>query len=145
MLKSAWISSPTDWEQKTTSLATREFNVKHIKLSDNMSKTTFDVSYRLSLCTSLFLRTFVSVCRPTSLDAFVFGFVAPLYKAGLPSSPLQSHLRQLDNVTRFCDNILAVYFSSDHPCKITAHTGNIHTLCNLHTKMWGNWPRTQNN
>ncbi|CAJ1068875.1 metaxin-3 isoform X2 [Xyrichtys novacula] len=52
---------------------------------------------------------------PTSLDAFVFGFVAPLYKASLPSSPLQSHLKQLDNITHFCDNILAVYFSSDHP------------------------------
>ncbi|KAA8592312.1 hypothetical protein FQN60_017767 [Etheostoma spectabile] len=31
-------------------------------------------------------------------------------------SPLQSHLRQLDNLTSFCDNILAVYFNSDHPC-----------------------------
>ncbi|XP_040011236.1 metaxin-3 isoform X1 [Xiphias gladius] len=53
---------------------------------------------------------------PTSLDAFVFGFLAPLQKASLPSSPLQSHLRQLDNLTRFCDTILAVYFSTDHPC-----------------------------
>ncbi|KAM4576954.1 metaxin-3 isoform 1-T1 [Odontesthes bonariensis] len=53
---------------------------------------------------------------PTSLDAFVFGFVAPLYKACLPSSSLQSHVRLLDNLTQFCDNILAVYFSSDHSC-----------------------------
>ncbi|KAM9391374.1 metaxin-3 isoform 1-T1 [Pholidichthys leucotaenia] len=52
---------------------------------------------------------------PTSLDAFVFGFLAPLHKASLPSSSLQNHLRQLDNLTRFCDNILAVYFNSDHP------------------------------
>ncbi|KAM3838333.1 metaxin-3-like [Diretmus argenteus] len=51
---------------------------------------------------------------PASLDAFVFGFVAPLHKASLPSSPLQSHLRQLANLTHFCDNILAVYFSSNH-------------------------------
>lgn len=49
---------------------------------------------------------------PTSLDAFVFGFVAPLYKASLPSSPLQSHLQQLDNLRQFCDNILAAYFDS---------------------------------
>ncbi|AWP06976.1 putative metaxin-3 [Scophthalmus maximus] len=55
---------------------------------------------------------------PTSLDAFVFGFVAPLRKANLPSSPLQSHLSQLENLTRFCDTILAVYFSSDHPCPL---------------------------
>lgn len=59
--------------------------------------------------------------RPTSLDAFVFGFVAPLDKANLPSTPLQSHLRELENLTRFCDNVLAVYFSSDQPRKIPAH------------------------
>ncbi|XP_056144598.1 metaxin-3 isoform X1 [Lampris incognitus] len=51
---------------------------------------------------------------PASLDAFVFGFVAPLHKAALPSSPLQNHLRQLANLTSFCDNILAVHFSSGH-------------------------------
>ncbi|XP_014026237.1 metaxin-3 isoform X1 [Salvelinus fontinalis] len=51
---------------------------------------------------------------PCSLDAFVFGFVAPLHKASLPSSPLQSHLRQLDNLQRFCDHILNAHFSS-HP------------------------------
>ncbi|KAM9821584.1 metaxin-3 isoform 3-T3 [Syngnathus typhle] len=52
---------------------------------------------------------------PTSLDAFVFGFVAPLHKAHLPNSPLQSHLRKLENLTHFCDNILADYFNSEHP------------------------------
>lgn len=67
----------------------------------------------------------VHLCRPTSLDAFVFGFVAPLYKAALPSSPLQRHLTQLDNITRFCDNILAVYFSPDRPGK---SAGNIPTF-----------------
>ncbi|XP_041741646.1 metaxin-3-like [Coregonus clupeaformis] len=51
---------------------------------------------------------------PSSLDAFVFGSVAPLHKASLPSSPLQSHLRQLDNLQRFCDHILNAHFSS-HP------------------------------
>lgn len=68
--------------------------------------------------------------RPTSLDAFVFGFVAPLYKANLPSSALQPHLQQLDNITRFCDNILAVYFGSDRPRKSPAPTGNVPTFSN---------------
>ena len=62
----------------------------------------------------------------------MFGFVAPLYKAGLPSSPLQRHLTQLDNITRFCDNILAVYFSPDRAGKSTspmaALAGNIPTF-----------------
>lgn len=50
-------------------------------------------------------------CRPTSLDAFVFGYLAPLYKAGLPSAQLQQHLKQLHNLCQFCTNILKSYFS----------------------------------
>ncbi|XP_047448662.1 metaxin-3 isoform X1 [Mugil cephalus] len=68
------------------------------------------LSYRLGTADYFFGNS------PTSLDAFVFGFVAPLHKASLPSSPLQNHLRQLDNLTHFCENILALYFSPDHPC-----------------------------
>ncbi|XP_012771881.1 metaxin-3 isoform X2 [Maylandia zebra] len=70
------------------------------------------LSYRLGTANFFFGNS------PTSLDAFAFGFLAPLHKASLPSSPLQSHLRQLDNLTGFCDNILAVYFSSDHFCPL---------------------------
>lgn len=47
----------------------------------------------------------------------MFGFLAPLHKATLMSSPLQSHLSQLENLTHFCDNILSVYFNSSQPCK----------------------------
>ncbi|KAM4579324.1 metaxin-3 isoform 1-T1 [Fundulus diaphanus] len=68
------------------------------------------LSYRLGTANYFFDNS------PTSLDAFVFGFLAPLHKADLASSPLQSHLRQLDNLTRFCDNILAAHFSADKPC-----------------------------
>ncbi|KAM4745794.1 metaxin-3 isoform 2-T2 [Anableps anableps] len=67
------------------------------------------LSYRLGTADYFFDNS------PTSLDAFVFGFLAPLHKADLASSPLQSHLRQLDNLTHFCDNILAAYFSADEP------------------------------
>ncbi|XP_003975190.2 metaxin-3 isoform X1 [Takifugu rubripes] len=67
------------------------------------------LSYRLGSANYFFGKA------PSSLDAFVFGFVAPLYKASLPSSTLQRHLQQLENITRFCDNILAVYFSSGRP------------------------------
>ncbi|XP_023199932.1 metaxin-3 isoform X2 [Xiphophorus maculatus] len=67
------------------------------------------LSYRLGTADYFFDNS------PTSLDAFAFGFLAPLHKADLPSSPLQSHLRQLDNLTRFCDNVLAAHFSPDKP------------------------------
>uniref|UniRef100_A0A087YI33 Metaxin n=1 Tax=Poecilia formosa TaxID=48698 RepID=A0A087YI33_POEFO len=75
------------------------------------------LSYRLGTADYFFDNS------PTSLDAFAFGFLAPLHKADLASSPLQSHLRQLDNLTRFCDNILAAHFSPDKPRKIAARSG----------------------
>ncbi|XP_059406096.1 metaxin-3 isoform X5 [Carassius carassius] len=62
---------------------------------------------------------------PTSLDAFVFGHIAPLIKAPLPSGQLQKHLNQLDNLCQFCNAILKNYFT-DAPaetrmdCSLTA-------------------------
>ncbi|XP_058512272.1 metaxin-3 isoform X2 [Ochotona princeps] len=48
---------------------------------------------------------------PCSLDAYVFGFLAPLYKVRFPQVQLQEHLKQLSNLCRFCDDILHSYFS----------------------------------
>ncbi|KAM9330045.1 metaxin-3 [Gastrophryne carolinensis] len=50
---------------------------------------------------------------PTSLDAFVFGSLAPLYKAHLPKVQLQEHLKQLPNLCHFCDHILSAYFTQN--------------------------------
>ncbi|XP_068127907.1 metaxin-3 [Hyperolius riggenbachi] len=50
---------------------------------------------------------------PTSLDAFVFGFLAPLLKAKLPKVLLQEHLKQLPNLCHFCDYILSAYFTKN--------------------------------
>uniref|UniRef100_A0A7N4V1Y3 Metaxin 3 n=1 Tax=Sarcophilus harrisii TaxID=9305 RepID=A0A7N4V1Y3_SARHA len=47
---------------------------------------------------------------PTTLDAYVFGFVAPLYKVHFPKVQLQEHVKQLSNLCRFCDDILSCYF-----------------------------------
>ncbi|KAG8598688.1 hypothetical protein GDO81_002706 [Engystomops pustulosus] len=48
---------------------------------------------------------------PTTLDAFVFGFLAPLYKARLLKVQLQEHLKQLPNLCDFCDHVLCVHFT----------------------------------
>uniref|UniRef100_A0A3Q0T004 Metaxin n=1 Tax=Amphilophus citrinellus TaxID=61819 RepID=A0A3Q0T004_AMPCI len=85
------------------------------------------LSYRLGTANYFFGNS------PTSLDAFVFGFLAPLHKASLPSSPLQSHLRQLDNLTSFCDNILSVYFSPPPPIQDTMDA-NLQKLTQLVNK-----------
>lgn len=50
---------------------------------------------------------------PSSLDAFVFGHLAPLLMAKLPNGKLQQQLKSLDNLTHFCSNILLLYFPSD--------------------------------
>ncbi|XP_030323768.1 metaxin-3 isoform X3 [Calypte anna] len=47
---------------------------------------------------------------PTTLDAYVFGFLAPIYKVCFPRVQLQEHLKQLSNLCRFCDDILTCYF-----------------------------------
>ncbi|XP_006517773.1 metaxin-3 isoform X1 [Mus musculus] len=47
---------------------------------------------------------------PSTLDAYVFGFLAPLYKVSFPKVHLQKHLKQLCNLCRFCDDILDSYF-----------------------------------
>ncbi|XP_076157313.1 metaxin-1-like [Alosa pseudoharengus] len=50
---------------------------------------------------------------PSSLDAYVFGHLAPLLKIKLPNGKLQNHLTSLDNLRQFCTNILVLYFPSD--------------------------------
>ncbi|XP_061737811.1 metaxin-1a [Nerophis ophidion] len=47
---------------------------------------------------------------PSSLDAFVFGSLAPIFKCKLPNNKLQEHLKSLDNLSNFCTNILLIYF-----------------------------------
>ncbi|KAM9251314.1 metaxin-3 isoform 1-T1 [Cariama cristata] len=47
---------------------------------------------------------------PTTLDAFVFGFLAPIYKVCFPRVQLQEHMKQLPNLCRFCDDVLTCYF-----------------------------------
>ncbi|MCI4395331.1 hypothetical protein PGIGA_G00179020 [Pangasianodon gigas] len=50
---------------------------------------------------------------PSSLDAYVFGHLAPLLKIKLPNAKLQQHLNSLENLQQFCTNILLLYFPSD--------------------------------
>uniref|UniRef100_A0AAY4EK13 Metaxin n=1 Tax=Denticeps clupeoides TaxID=299321 RepID=A0AAY4EK13_9TELE len=50
---------------------------------------------------------------PSSLDAYVFGHLAPLLKIRLPNRKLQHHLTSLENLQQFCTNILHLYFPSE--------------------------------
>lgn len=48
--------------------------------------------------------------NPCSLDAIVFGFLAPLLKAPFPNASLQSHLKSCLNLSQFVTRILQKYF-----------------------------------
>ncbi|XP_066530484.1 metaxin-1b [Hoplias malabaricus] len=50
---------------------------------------------------------------PSSLDAYVFGHLAPLMKIKLPNGKLQQHLNSLNNLRQFCSDILLLYFPSE--------------------------------
>uniref|UniRef100_A0A8C7WXG4 Metaxin-1 n=1 Tax=Oryzias sinensis TaxID=183150 RepID=A0A8C7WXG4_9TELE len=50
---------------------------------------------------------------PSSLDAYVFGHLAPILRCKLPNGKLQQHLKSLDNLANFCSNILLLYFPRD--------------------------------
>lgn len=56
--------------------------------------------------------------RPSSLDAYAFGHLAPLLRCKLPSGKLQQHLKSLDNLSSFCTNVLLLYFPRDGPGEI---------------------------
>ncbi|NXX65261.1 MTX3 protein, partial [Spizella passerina] len=68
------------------------------------------VVHHKSLISSHFSVCLCHSFRPTTLDAFVFGFLAPIYKVCFPRVHLQEHLKQLPNLCRFCDDILTCYF-----------------------------------
>ena len=49
-------------------------------------------------------------CRPTSLDAIVFGYLGELLKVPYPNTTLQNHLKGCPNLVSFCRRILNTYF-----------------------------------
>ncbi|NWI33145.1 MTX3 protein, partial [Sula dactylatra] len=75
---------------------------------------------------------------PTTLDAFVFGLLAPIYKVSFPRVQLQEHLKQLHNLCRFCDDILTCYFrltvSGHSPAEQDTADANLQKLTQLVNK-----------
>lgn len=70
-----------------------------------------------------------SACRPTSLDAFVFGYIAPLHKAPLSSGQLQQHLKQLTNLCQFSNGILKNFFTENAPGELLLPLCLFKTMC----------------
>ncbi|XP_001601774.2 metaxin-1 isoform X1 [Nasonia vitripennis] len=51
---------------------------------------------------------------PTTFDALVFSYLAPLLKVPLPSCSLQNHLKACENLVKFVTRILQKYFEYDY-------------------------------
>ncbi|VDD86926.1 unnamed protein product [Enterobius vermicularis] len=47
--------------------------------------------------------------KPSSLDALIFGYLAPIMKMPLPSDRLQQHLLSFANLVRFVESIISIY------------------------------------
>jgi metaxin len=47
--------------------------------------------------------------KPCSVDALIFGYLAPLLKLPLPSDRMYVHLSSLPNLTRFVESIICIY------------------------------------
>ncbi|KAK6730403.1 hypothetical protein RB195_007086 [Necator americanus] len=47
--------------------------------------------------------------KPSSLDALVFGYLAPLLRLPLPNDRLQLHLRACPNLVRFIEQVASIY------------------------------------
>lgn len=51
--------------------------------------------------------------RPTSFDAMMFAYLAPLVKANLASTKLQNHVKACDNLVKFVSRILIRFFKDE--------------------------------
>ncbi|VDK23280.1 unnamed protein product [Anisakis simplex] len=47
--------------------------------------------------------------KPSSLDALIFGYLAPILKLPLPSDRLQQHILGCPNLVRFIESIISIY------------------------------------
>lgn len=67
--------------------------------------------YLLLIFEGVQIPVLISCCRPSSLDALVFGYIAPLLKAPLSSNQLTTHLRRYcENLCTHCNRILQQFF-----------------------------------
>ena len=48
--------------------------------------------------------------RPTSFDALLFAYLAPLVKANLANTKLQNHVKACENLVKFVGRIITRYF-----------------------------------
>ena len=53
---------------------------------------------------------FILYCRPTTADAIMFGYIAPLLRINFPRNRLKGHIESYQNIIQTIDFILRRYF-----------------------------------
>uniref|UniRef100_A0A8C7RDW2 Metaxin-1 n=1 Tax=Oncorhynchus mykiss TaxID=8022 RepID=A0A8C7RDW2_ONCMY len=86
------------------------------KLYHDMLECMNLLSHRLGL------HKFFFKDSPSSLDAYVFGHLAPLLKVKLPNGKLHQHLNSQDNLRHYCTNGLVLYFPSEGGGKVSVYS-----------------------
>ncbi|XP_072166804.1 metaxin-1-like [Diadema setosum] len=87
---------------------------QHLEDGELAARVTKDAKFCLNLLSErLGNGEFFFGESPTSMDAMVFSYLAPLIKVPFPSNSLQIHCKACDNLAKFCSRILQRYFPPD--------------------------------
>lgn len=75
-----------------------------MQLTDEAKKCISDLATKLGNKNYFFGNT------PSSFDAVVYGYLAPLLNVPVPVSPLQAYLKEQDNLVKFVKKVTNSFF-----------------------------------
>ncbi|KAK5969338.1 Metaxin-1 [Trichostrongylus colubriformis] len=105
-----WFSSRLSFPYNMYYLEKRRKRIQRLLSEKSVSSVMKDGLQALNLLSSkLGDNKFFCGNKPSSLDALVFGYLAPLLRLPLPNDRLQLHLRACPNLVRFVEQVSSIY------------------------------------
>nr|CDJ88252.1 Outer mitochondrial membrane transport complex protein domain containing protein [Haemonchus contortus] len=105
-----WFSSRLSFPYNLYYLEKRRKRIQRLLSEKSVSTIMKDGLQALNLLSSkLGDNKFFCGNKPSSLDALVFGYLAPLLRLPLPNDRLQLHLRACPNLVRFVEQVASIY------------------------------------
>ncbi|VDO90390.1 unnamed protein product [Haemonchus placei] len=105
-----WFSSRLSFPYNLYYLEKRRKRIQRLLSEKSVSSIMKDGLQALNLLSSkLGDNKFFCGNKPSSLDALVFGYLAPLLRLPLPNDRLQLHLRACPNLVRFVEQVASIY------------------------------------
>ncbi|WKX89742.1 hypothetical protein Q1695_008970 [Nippostrongylus brasiliensis] len=106
-----WFSSRLSFPYNLYYMERRRKRILRLLSEKNVSTIMKDGLQALNLLSSkLGDNKFFCGNKPSSLDALVYGYLAPLLRLPLPNDRLQLHLRACPNLVRFVELVTSIYF-----------------------------------